>query len=274
MTSSDDFGNNGTRACGRARCAAAEHNGDTPVSGSRPAERIADRHEPDRRLARRSVLRAAVAANVAAGLAGLGVEIAAPGLAMAQSTLSPDAALKALIDGNRRFTEGRLISFDEDLALLKQKTMEKQEPFAAVLSCADSRVPVELVFDQSIGRLFVVRVAGSIATSELIASLEYGAAVLGAKAIMVLGHGNCGAVKATIDAKPVPGQISALYRYIRPAVDQAGSNVDAVSKASAKIQATLLRESSPVLADLTKQEQLKIVAAFYDVGSGKVALLD
>lgn len=273
MTSSDDFGNNGTRVGRCAPCTAAEHNGDTPVSGSRPAERIANRHQPGRRLARRSVLRAAVAGNVAAGLAGLGVEIGAP-RAMAQSTLSPDAALKALIDGNQRFTQGRLTSFDEDLALLKQKTMEKQEPFAAVLSCADSRVPVELVFDQSIGRLFVVRVAGNIATSELIASLEYGAAVLGTKAIMVLGHGNCGAVKATIDAKPVPGQISALYRYIRPAVDQAGSNVDAVSKASAKIQAALLRESSPVLAGLIKQEQLKIVAAFYDVASGKVALLD
>ena len=90
--------------------------------------------------------------------------------------------------------------------------MEKQEPFAALLSCADSRVPVELVFDQSIGHLFVVRVAGNVATSrKMIASLEYGAAVLGTKVIMVLGHGSCGAVKATIDGKAVPGQISQLF---------------------------------------------------------------
>jgi carbonic anhydrase len=232
-----------------------------------------DRHGLNPRLSRRFFLRASVAGTAAAGLGGLGVELAAPDAAWAQSTLSPEAALQTLMDGNRRFTEGRLTSFDDDLALLKQKTVEKQEPFAAVLSCADSRVPVELVFDQSIGRVFVVRVAGSIATSELIASLEYGAAVLGTKAIMVLGHGNCGAVKATIDAKPVPGQISTLYRYIRPAVDQAGSNVDAVSKASAKIQATLLREASPVLADLIKQKQLTVVAAFYDVANGRVALL-
>ncbi|HKW55004.1 MAG TPA: carbonic anhydrase [Stellaceae bacterium] len=219
---------------------------------------------------RRRFLRATVIGGVT-----LGAEFAGAGGVAAQSTLGPEAAVQMLLDGNRRFTEGRLTSFDEDLALLKQKTAEKQEPFAAVLSCADSRVPVELVFDQSIGHVFVARVAGNIATSELIASLEYGAAVLGTKAIMVLGHGNCGAVKATIEGKPVPGQISALYRYIRPAVDQAaGSGVDAVSKANAKIQATLLRQSSPVLAGLVGKEQLKVVAAFYDVASGKVELLD
>jgi carbonic anhydrase len=144
------------------------------------------------------------------------------GSAAAQTLLSPDAALQQLVDGNARFTEGRMTSFNEDLGILKAKTVEKQEPFAAVLSCADSRVPVELIFDQSIGHLFVTRVAGNIATSELIASLEYGVAVLGTKAIVVLGHANCGAVKASIEAKAVPGQISALYPYIRPAVDQAG----------------------------------------------------
>jgi len=214
-------------------------------------------------------------ATVIGGMTGLGAELAAPGGALAQSTASPDAAVQMLLDGNRRFVAGRLTSFDEDLAFLKQKTAEKQEPFAAVLSCADSRVPVELVFDQSIGHVFVTRVAGNVATSELIASLEYGAAVLGTKAIVVLGHGSCGAVKATIEAKPVPGQISALYRYIRPAVEQArGAGVDAVSKANARIQADLLRQSSPVLAGLAAKEQLKVVAAFYDIASGKVELLD
>jgi carbonic anhydrase len=143
-------------------------------------------------------------------------------VALAQTNLSPEGALQQLIDGNQRFAEGRMTSFAEDLDILKAKTLEKQEPFAAVLSCADSRVPVELIFDQSLGHVFVARVAGNIATSTIIASLEYGAAVLGTTAIMVLGHANCGAVKASIQAKAVPGQISALYRYIRPAVDQAG----------------------------------------------------
>ena len=196
------------------------------------------------------------------------------GSAAAQTLLSPDAALQQLVDGNARFTEGRMTSFNEDLSILKAKTVEKQEPFAAVLSCADSRVPVELIFDQSIGHLFVTRVAGNIATSELIASLEYGVAVLGTKAIVVLGHANCGAVKASIEAKAVPGQISALYPYIRPAVDQAGPDLEATIKANAKIQAALLRQSSPVLAGQIKQSQLKIVAGYYDLAGGKVSILD
>jgi carbonic anhydrase len=192
----------------------------------------------------------------------------------AQTALSPDAALQQLIDGNARFAESRLTSFEEDFSILKAKTAEKQEPFAAILSCADSRVPVELIFDQSIGHVFVTRVAGNIATSPMIASLEYGVAVLGTKAIMVLGHANCGAVKASIEAKAVPGQISALYPYIRPAVELAGPNLEATIKANAKMQAALLRQSSPVLADHIKQNQLKIVAAYYDLASGKVTVLD
>jgi carbonic anhydrase len=194
--------------------------------------------------------------------------------AFAQTALSPDAAIQQLIDGNGRFVEGRMTSFEDDFSILKTKTAEKQEPFAAILSCADSRVPVELLFDQSIGHLFVTRVAGNIATSEIIASLEYGAAVLGTKAIMVLGHANCGAVQASIEAKAAPGQISSLYRYIRPAVDQAGPDLQATIKANAKIQAALLRQSSPVLAEHIKQNQLKILAAYYDLASGKVNILD
>ncbi len=211
-----------------------------------------------------------LAGAATAVIAGLTLDLAAS----AQTTLSPDAALQQLLDGNRRFAEGRMTSFDEDLNVLKAKTVEKQEPFAAVLSCADSRVPVELIFDQSIGHLFVTRVAGNIATSAMIASLEYGVAVLGTKAIMVLGHANCGAVKASIEAKAVPGQISALYAYIRPAVDQAGPNLAAAIKANAKIQAALLRQSSPVLAERVAQKQLKVVAGYYDLAGGAVTLLD
>lgn len=219
---------------------------------------------------RRSFLRETLTVAGSAALSAL----ARHPTALAQTTLSPEAALQQLIDGNRRFAEGHLTSFAEDLEILKAKTVEKQEPFAAVLSCADSRVPVELIFDQSIGEIFVTRVAGNIATSPMIASLEYGAAVLGTKAIVVLGHANCGAVKASIEAKAVPGQISALYPYIRPAVDQAGSNLEAAIKANARIQAALLRQASPVLAEQIKQNRLKIVAGYYDLISGTVSLLD
>jgi len=222
---------------------------------------------------RRRFLTSSVASAAAGMLAGAGLNLAAPSAARAQTTLSPEGALHEMMEGNKRFVEGRMTSFNDDLKMLKAKTVEKQEPFGALLSCADSRVPVELAFDQSIGRLFVTRVAGNVASSDIIASLEYGVAVLGTKAIMVLGHANCGAVKASIDAKAVPGQISALYRYIRPAVDQAGKDLDAAIKANAKIQAALLRESSPVIADAIKQKQLTVVAGFYDLASGKVSLL-
>src|SRR3954454_3222041 len=192
---------------------------------------------------------------------------------VAQSGLPPDAALAQLMDGNARFVAGGLTSFEEDLTILKQKTVAKQEPFAAVLSCADSRVPVELVFDQSIGHLFVCRVAGNICTPEIIASLEYGAAVLGVPVIMVLGHDSCGAVKASIDAKPVPGQISALYAPLRPAVERAGPDLTATIKANAQIQAGLLRTASPAIGALVTAGKIKVIASYYDLASGKGTLL-
>src|SRR6516165_1100688 len=114
-------------------------------------------------------------------LGAAGAEFATPKRAQAQTRLTPNAALKELLAGNKRFTSGRMTALDEDLKILKQKTAEQQEPFAAVLSCADSRVPVEFIFDQSIGRIFVSRVAGNVIAPEIIASLEYGAAVLGTK---------------------------------------------------------------------------------------------
>jgi carbonic anhydrase len=220
---------------------------------------------------RRRFLRIA-AAGAIAGLTAQ-VELAGPPAALAQSSLSPDRAIKELMAGNRRFTSGALTAHEHDLAILKQKTAEKQEPFAGVLSCADSRVPIELLFDQSIGHVFVTRVAGNIVTSEIMASLEYGAVVLGTKAIIVMGHANCGAVNATIQGKAVPGQISALYPHIQPAVERAGPNLEAATKANAHIQAALLRESSPVLAGLIKEGKLKISAAYYDIATGKVTLL-
>src|SRR5580693_5122693 len=186
---------------------------------------------------------------------------------------TPDAALQRLMDGNKRFAADQLLSFAEDLKILKADTVDKQEPFAAVLSCADARVPVELVFDQTIGHIFVCRVAGNITTPEIIASLEYGAAVLGTKVIMVLAHGQCGAVKATIGGGAVPGQISVLYSAIRPAVDEAGPDLDATSKANALNHAKLLREASPVIAGQLAENKIKVVAGFYDVGTGKVTLL-
>ena len=224
-------------------------------------------------LSRRQLLRMGVTAATAGLLAG-GLELALPMTARAQSTLTPDAALAELTAGNKRYTAGHLKSHDKDLATLRQQTEEKQEPFAAVLSCADSRVPVELVFDQSIGHIFVTRVAGNIITPEIIGSLEYGAAVLGTKVILVMGHSNCGAVKATIQGKEVPGQISSLFPHIQPAVDQAGHDLEAATKANAKIQAKLLSQSSTVISGMVKSGKLKVTSGYYDLGSGSVTLLE
>ena len=223
---------------------------------------------------RRSFLKMAMGGAVAGFVTATGMEVVAPRGVWARTAPGPDAALQELMDGNRRFVAERLTSCEHDLAILKKHTIEKQEPFAAVLSCADSRVPVELVFDQTIGHIFVTRVAGNVAPAEIMASLEYGAAVLGTQVIVVLGHSGCGAVKATIQAKDVPGQISALFSHIRPAVDQAGPDLEAAAKANAKVQATLLRQASTVIAGLVKEKKLKVVAAYYDLGTGVVSLLE
>ncbi len=223
-------------------------------------------------LTRRDLFRMAAATGVALG-GGAASSLLGAGRAHAQTTLTPDDALKTLMDGNARFRAGRLSSFQEDLTILAQKTAEKQEPFAAVLSCADSRVPVEILFDQTIGHVFVVRVAGNVATPEIVASLEYGAAVLGTRLLMVLGHSACGAVTAAIAGKAVPGQISALYAPLRPAVDQAGPDPGATIRANARIQASLLGKASPVFADLMAAGKLKIVAAHYEIATGEVTLV-
>lgn len=221
---------------------------------------------------RRQFLETVLAGAAAGVMARAGVEIVAPRRTFAQTKLTPDAALQELMAGNQRFVSSQMTSIEHDLAMLKDRTAEKQEPFAAVLSCADSRVPVELVFDQTIGHIFVTRVAGNIVTPEIIGSLEYGVAVLGVKVLLVLGHSSCGAVKAAMKADDVPGQISTLYARIRQAVEQSSGNVDKAIEANAKIQADLLRTSSTVIRDAIKGGKLKVVAGVYDLASGKVTL--
>jgi carbonic anhydrase len=192
--------------------------------------------------------------------------------------LSSAAALAELLAGNRRFTSGRTTAHRRDLAMLQQ-TMEKQEPFAAVLSCSDSRVPVEVVFDQTIGQLFVTRVAGNIVTPEIIASLEYAVAVLGTNTILVMGHSRCGAVTAAIqrhamEGTSFPGQIRALFPYIEAAVEQAGPDVEATVRANALIQSSRLRELSPLLAGMIEAGNLQLATGYFDIRTGEVTLLD
>lgn len=190
-----------------------------------------------------------------------------------QSNLTPDEALQHLMEGNERFASDTMASLGLSLSILRQHTVEKQEPFASVLACADSRVPVELIFDQTIGQLFVARVAGNFSTPEILGSLEYGAALLGTKVILVLGHSSCGAVTATMQGNAVPGQISSLFTHIQPAVDRAGGNLEEAVKENARMQADLMAKSSPVLSKLVNEGKLKIVAGYYDLATGRVSLL-
>ncbi len=185
---------------------------------------------------------------------------------------TPEAALQRLMDGNKRFAANQLTSFADDLKMLRDHTVEKQEPFAAVLSCADSRVPVELIFDQTIGHIFVTRVAGNIINAEIVGSLEYGAAVLGVKVLLVIGHANCGAVKAAMAKQEVPGQIASLYPHLEAAVAAGGSLAETV-KRNAVIQANLLAKTSTVLGPMVKQGKLKIQGAYFDLATGKITLL-
>jgi carbonic anhydrase len=221
---------------------------------------------------RRQFIQAALS-SAAVGIATqLGIEVASSEQLNADPVLSPDRAVQELQAGNQRFATNQLASITHDLAVLKSHTVDKQEPFAAVLACADSRVPVELVFDQTIGHIFVTRVAGNIATPEIIASLEYGVAILGVKAIVVLGHSNCGAVKAAMTIAAVPGQISALYPYLRGAVERSNGDFSRAIEANTKIQTEALLTSSPIIRDAVTAGKLKVVPGVYDLATGKVHL--
>lgn len=221
-------------------------------------------------IARRQFLGRVLAGAGGAALAGVGV--AAPRRAVAQTPKTPDEALEALMAGNARFDDNQLTSLEEDLRILKENTVERQEPFAAVLACADSRVPIELVFDQTIGRIFVARVAGNIVTPEITASLEYAVAVLGVRVLLVLGHTNCGAVSAAIKGGAVPGQISALYQYIQPAVHGAKGDLGAAITDNARFQASVLRDASPVIREALDARRLRLESGVYDLATGKVTL--
>ena len=221
---------------------------------------------------RRTFLHSAVS-GVAIGVAAqAGIELGVPTMLEAQTNLTPDAALKELLAGNERFAANQLTSVEHDLEVLKEHTADKQEPFAAVLACADSRVPVELIFDQTIGHIFVARVAGNMVTPEIIATLEYGVAVLGVKVLLVLGHTSCGAVKAAMKSDAVPGQISVLYKHLRPAVEKSGGNLDQAIGLNAEHQLELLRTSSTVVRDALQGGKVKVVSAVYDLASGKVSV--
>ncbi len=191
------------------------------------------------------------------------------------SEMSPDNFFEILMAGNKRFVENQRTSPNITRERLTE-VAAGQNPFATILSCADSRVPVEIIFDRGIGDLFVVRNAGNIATPEEIGSIEYGTFVLGSKVLMVLGHEKCGAVQATIAGEPVPGQIGSIVAAIKPAVEitqgQPGDPVRNAVKANVIEQIKIIN-SSPVITQLIQESKLKVVGGYYDLDSGEVSIV-
>lgn len=189
--------------------------------------------------------------------------------------LLPDTALQKLLEGNQRFVQHRP-QYPDQSALRLKEVAQAQQPFATILSCADSRVPPEILFDQGIGDIFDVRIAGNIATSAAIGSIEYAVEMLGSPLLMVLGHERCGAVTAAIQNKPLPGEISTFVTAILPVVDQVktepGDLVDNAVTANVRYQIEQLLRS-PLLTARSQLGKLKIVGGRYDLDTGKVSLI-
>jgi Carbonic anhydrase len=227
-------------------------------------------------LSRRNSLKF-VAGAIGTGIvaAQAGAELAAPEPAIADNNILPAVALQMLIAGNARFVSRLRQDPNQDLARVTE-VAETQTPFAAILGCADSRFPAEIIFDRGIGDLFVCRVAGNVATPEEKGSLEFATLVLGAKVIMVVGHESCGAVKAAVAGAPVPGQIGSLIDAIKPAADSTrllpGDRVENAVKANIVLQAKRVKESA-VISQLILQGKLLVVGGYYDLDTGAITII-
>ena len=186
------------------------------------------------------------------------------------ASVSADAALAKLNEGNLRFATSE-VSQSKPTAARRAETAQEQHPFAIILGCADSRTAPELIFDQNLGDLFVVRTAGNLVDDHALGTIEYGVAHLGARLIVVLGHQRCGAVKAALESDHAPGHIDSLVRDIQPAVKAAkGKPGDALAAAITENarQVAARIKSKAALGDLAKE--VRIVFAIYDLDTGKI----
>jgi carbonic anhydrase len=236
------------------------------------------------RVTRRSAL-TFTASALAAGVIG-GPAMAAKNMAAKkkappkpQNVISPDAALERLTKGNRRYVQGTTLR--HDFAHERETLSKGQNPFAAILSCADSRIAPELCFDTARGDLFVCRIAGNFASDEMVASLEYAVQVLNTPLIMVLGHEACGAVDATIksvkDGSTLPGHLPSLVAALKPAVDAAqGQSGDLLANAirrNVMLNVDRLKNAAPILSAFAGDNKIRVVGGIYELKTGQVQLL-
>jgi carbonic anhydrase len=195
-----------------------------------------------------------------------------------QPAVAPAGAIAKLKEGNGRYASGKLQHPGQTTERRAELTKD-QHPFAVIVSCSDSRVPPEIVFDQGLGDLFVVRVAGNVIDDHGLGSIEYAVDHLGARLIVVLGHQSCGAVKAakeTIAAKgKAPGHIQSLVKAIKPAVEATvNGDLDATIKANVKHVADALRSSTPILKPKVDSGELRVIGANYSLDTGAVLFFD
>jgi carbonic anhydrase len=193
----------------------------------------------------------------------------------AGSSVSADNALKNLLDGNARYRAARLMHPDQTIQR-RQELVNSQKPFAVVLGCADSRVPPEIIFDQGLGDLFVIRVAGNIASSDVLGSIEYAVEHLGSKLVVVLGHEKCGAIQAAL-ARNMEGHIRDLVKAIAPAVSAAkkkpGDRVHNCVESNVKSVVHEIEANDRIVHHAVEKNGVKVVGAMYDLETGVVEVL-
>ncbi len=198
--------------------------------------------------------------------------------------LTADEALSKLMDGNLHFVANQITIRETSTPSIREALATGQKPFAIILACSDSRVPPEIIFDQGLGEIFVVRVAGNVPDPVILGSIEYAAEHFNCPLVMVLGHKRCGAVTAAVQSQGPPhGNIGAIIKTIAPAVKQAKKDVKGAGKSdlvesaidnNIKLVAKSLLKQSPVIRSLVDEGKLKIIGAKYDLDDGKVRLLE
>jgi carbonic anhydrase len=234
---------------------------------------------PRMNCSRRAVLRLAATSAIGLALMGSGSAKDVKKPPKPQNVLSPDASLERLLQSNRRYVEG--VSRRHDFQHEREALAGGQNPYAGILSCADSRIAPEYAFDSGRGDLFVCRVAGNFANDDTIASMEYAVAILGVPLLLVLGHDACGAVDATIkslkDNTTLPGHLPSLVTALAPAVkavsQQPGSALDNAIRQNVIDNVEKLKSATPILSAATEQRKLKVVGGIYRLKSGLVDML-
>lgn len=200
------------------------------------------------------------------------------GFSQTSTTTSPDDALTRLKEGNQRFVNGKSMKPRQDFMRIKE-VATGQKPFATIVGCSDSRVPSEIIFDQGLGDLFIVRTAGQVSTYASWGSIEFAEEILGTKLIVVLGHTNCGAVTAAVNLPEVPGHIVTLINAIKPAVEKVRKKspenlLNASIRENINMQVEQLKNLEPLLAKRVKENSVKIIGALYDLESGKIEFFE